>query len=127
MFEKLLIMLRNLRKPLLKMFLFGQDEKTIGRLMSDIQETQEILSKHKAESNVRHKVYISLKIIRNTGGYKYDFILQEVRKEVVELRRSLQQAQVECQFLRGELTKAGGQLVLPAHFMEEKLQLLKEV
>eukprot|EP00066_Takifugu_rubripes_P021950 XP_011611216.1 PREDICTED: uncharacterized protein LOC105417693 [Takifugu rubripes] len=79
-----------------------QDEKTIGRLMSDIQETQEILSKHKAESN-------------------------EVRKDVVELRRLLQQAQVECQFLRGELKKAGGQLVLPAHFMEEKLQLLKEV
>lgn len=119
-------MLRNLRKPLLKMFLFGQDEKTIGRLMSDIQETQEILSKHKAESNVRHKVSIFLKIIRNTGGYKYDY-LQEVRKDVVELRRLLQQAQVECQFLRGELKKAGGQLVLPAHFMEEKLQLLKEV
>lgn len=122
----MLIILKNLRKPLLKMFLFGQDEKTIGRLMSDIQETQEILSKHKAESNVRHKVDMFLKIIRNTGGYKYDY-LQEVRKDVVELRRSLQQAQVESQFLRGELKKAGGQFVLPAHVMEEKLQLLKEV
>lgn len=119
-------MLRNLRKPILKMFLFEQDEKTIGTLMSDIQETQEILSKHKAENNVRHKVYIFLKITRNTAGCKYDY-LQEVRKDVVELRRLLQQAQVECQFLRGELNKAGGQLVLPAHLMEEKLQLLKEV
>lgn len=54
-------MLVNRRKPLLKMFLFGQDEKTIGRLMSDIQETQEFLSKHKAESNVRHNVDIFLK------------------------------------------------------------------
>lgn len=50
------------------LLLFAQDEKTIARLMSDIQETQEILNKHKAESNVRHNVYIFLKAIRNTGG-----------------------------------------------------------
>lgn len=48
--------------------LFAQDEKTIAKLMSDIQETQEILNKHKAESNVRRNVYIFLKVIRNTGG-----------------------------------------------------------
>lgn len=46
---------------------------------------------------------------------------------MVELRRSLQQSQVETQFLREELRKAGGQLVPPANFMEEKIQLLKEV
>ena len=46
---------------------------------------------------------------------------------MVELRRSLQQSQVEAQFLRGELRKDGGQFVPPAHFMEEKIQLLKEV
>uniref|UniRef100_A0A3Q3MKZ5 Si:dkey-25o16.4 n=1 Tax=Labrus bergylta TaxID=56723 RepID=A0A3Q3MKZ5_9LABR len=51
----------------------------------------------------------------------------ELRKEVVELRRSLQQSKVESQFLRGELKKAGGQSANPALFMEEKIQLLKEV
>lgn len=46
---------------------------------------------------------------------------------MAELRRSLQQSKVESQFLRGELRKAGGQSANPAHFMEEKIQLLKEV
>ncbi|XP_059197703.1 sperm-associated antigen 5 [Centropristis striata] len=79
-----------------------QDEKTMTKLMEDLQETQEILNKHKTDSN-------------------------ELRKEVVELRRSLQQSEVESQFLRGELKKAGSQSAIPAHFMEEKIQLLKEV
>lgn len=35
-----------------KMFLFTQDEKTLTKLMSEIQEAQEGLNKHKAESNV---------------------------------------------------------------------------
>lgn len=39
-----------------KLLLFAQDENTIARLMTDIQETQEHLKKHKAESNVRHNV-----------------------------------------------------------------------
>lgn len=52
---------------------------------------------------------------------------QELRKEVAELRRSLQQSKVECQFMRGELRKAGGQSAPAAHFIEEKIQLLKEV
>uniref|UniRef100_A0A8C9X9D0 Si:dkey-25o16.4 n=1 Tax=Sander lucioperca TaxID=283035 RepID=A0A8C9X9D0_SANLU len=51
---------------------------------------------------------------------------QELRKEVVELRRSLQQSKVESQFLREELMKAGSQSANPAHFMEEKIQLLRE-
>ncbi|XP_038569125.1 sperm-associated antigen 5 [Micropterus salmoides] len=80
----------------------AQDEKTLTKLMSDIQETQENLNKHKTESN-------------------------ELRKEVVELNRLFQQSKVETQFLRGELRKAGGQSANPAHFMEEKIQLLKEV
>ncbi|XP_020484270.2 sperm-associated antigen 5 [Labrus bergylta] len=78
------------------------DEKTVIKLMSEIQEAQEMLNKHKTDSN-------------------------ELRKEVVELRRSLQQSKVESQFLRGELKKAGGQSANPALFMEEKIQLLKEV
>lgn len=73
-------------------------------------------------------IYLKLK---NTVGYSRFFSLlifpQEQRKEVVELRRSLQQSQVESQVLRGELRKACGQSAPPAHFMEEKIQLLKEV
>ncbi|TMS23519.1 Sperm-associated antigen 5 [Larimichthys crocea] len=80
----------------------SQDEKTLSKLMSEIQETQEILNKYKTDSN-------------------------ELRKEVVELRRSLQQSKVESQFLREELRKARGHSAPPAHFMEEKIQLLKEV
>ncbi|XP_074554884.1 sperm-associated antigen 5 [Halichoeres trimaculatus] len=80
----------------------AQDEKTVVKLMSDLQEAQEILNKHKTESN-------------------------ELRKEVVELRRSLQQSKVESQFLREKLMKAGGPSPDPAHFMEDKIQLLKEV
>ncbi|KAL7405242.1 hypothetical protein ABVT39_025726 [Epinephelus coioides] len=78
------------------------DEKTVAKLVAEIQETQEILNKHRTESN-------------------------ELRKEVVELRRSLQQSKAESHFLRGELRKAGSQSAYPAHFMEEKIQLLREV
>ncbi|XP_031132814.1 sperm-associated antigen 5 isoform X2 [Sander lucioperca] len=80
----------------------AQDEKMVTKLMAEIQETQETLIKHKTDSN-------------------------ELRKEVVELRRSLQQSKVESQFLREELMKAGSQSANPAHFMEEKIQLLREV
>uniref|UniRef100_A0A8C3FZJ9 Si:dkey-25o16.4 n=1 Tax=Cyclopterus lumpus TaxID=8103 RepID=A0A8C3FZJ9_CYCLU len=78
------------------------DEKTVTKLMADIQDTQETLNKHKIDSN-------------------------ELRKEVVELRRSLHQSKVETQFLHEELRKAGSQSANPALFMEEKIQLLREV
>lgn len=52
---------------------------------------------------------------------------QGLQREVVQLRRSLQQTKVESQFLRGELSKAGGPSAPAAHVMEEKIQLLKEV
>ncbi|XP_029299355.1 sperm-associated antigen 5 [Cottoperca gobio] len=80
----------------------AQDERAVTKLMSEIQETQEILNKHKTDSN-------------------------DLRKEVVELRRSLQQSQVEAQYLRGELRKAGSQSANPADSMEEKIHLLREV
>ncbi|XP_042340237.1 sperm-associated antigen 5 [Plectropomus leopardus] len=80
----------------------AQDEKTVAKLMAEIQETQEILNKHKSDSN-------------------------ELKKEVVELRRALQQSKAESQFLRGELRKTGSQSTNPAHLMEEKIQLLREV
>ncbi|KAM3622981.1 uncharacterized protein V6R79_005591 [Siganus canaliculatus] len=80
----------------------AQDDKTVSKLMSEIQETKDFLNKHKTESS-------------------------ELRREVVELRRGLQQSKVECQFLRGELRKAGGQSAPPAAFMDERIQLLREV
>nr|XP_019956861.1 PREDICTED: sperm-associated antigen 5 [Paralichthys olivaceus] len=80
----------------------AQDDKTLTTLSAEIQDVQEILNKHKTDNN-------------------------ELRKEVADLRRSLQQSKVESQFLREELRKAGGVSANPAHFMEEKIQLLKEV
>ncbi|XP_030604047.1 sperm-associated antigen 5 [Archocentrus centrarchus] len=80
----------------------AQGEKTLATLMVDIQETQEILNKHKTDNN-------------------------ELRRDVTELRRALQQSKVESEFLREELRKAGGQSANPEHFMEENIQLLKEV
>ncbi|KAK5926179.1 hypothetical protein CgunFtcFv8_021771 [Champsocephalus gunnari] len=78
------------------------DEKTVTKLMSEVQETQDILNKHKTES-------------------------KGLQKEVVELRCSLQQSQVEAQYLRVELRKAGSQSANPAQLMEEKIKLLREV
>ncbi|KAK5899083.1 hypothetical protein CesoFtcFv8_008598 [Champsocephalus esox] len=78
------------------------DEKTVTNLMSEVQETQDILNKHKTES-------------------------KGLQKEVVELRCSLQQSQVEAQYLRVELRKAGSQSANPAQLMEEKIKLLREV
>ncbi|AWP05473.1 putative sperm-associated antigen 5 isoform 3 [Scophthalmus maximus] len=80
----------------------AQDEKTVAKLSGEIRDVQEILNKHRTDNN-------------------------ELRKEVVDLRRSLQQANVESQFLREELKKVGGASANPAHFMEEKIRLLREV
>ncbi|XP_041839974.1 sperm-associated antigen 5 [Melanotaenia boesemani] len=80
----------------------AQDEKTLTKLMADVQEAQEILNKHKTDNS-------------------------DLRKDVIELRRALQQSKVETQFLREELRKAGGQSANPVDYMEEKIQLLKEM
>lgn len=79
-----------------------QVEKTLTKLMLEVQESQDTLNKYKTDS---------------TG----------LQREVVQLRRSLQQTKVESQFLRGELSKAGGPSAPAAHVMEEKIQLLKEM
>lgn len=79
-----------------------QAEKTLTKLMLEVQEWQDTLHRYKAESS-------------------------ELQREVVKLRRSLQQAEVESRFLRGELSKAGGPSAPAAHVLEEKIQLLKEV
>lgn len=55
------------------------------------------------------------------------FLLQELRKEVVELRHTLQQSRAESQVLRDELMKSGGPSADAARYMEEKIQLVKEV
>uniref|UniRef100_A0A087XSH2 Sperm associated antigen 5 n=1 Tax=Poecilia formosa TaxID=48698 RepID=A0A087XSH2_POEFO len=52
---------------------------------------------------------------------------EELRRDAAELRRALQQSIVESQFLREELRRTGGPAAAPAHHMEEKIQLLKEV
>ncbi|CAN9510300.1 unnamed protein product [Ophioblennius macclurei] len=80
----------------------SQDEKTMMKLITDIQEAQEILSKFKTENN-------------------------DLRKDTIELRRTLQQSKVESQLLRVELSKGGGQPMNQTQFMEEKIKLLKEV
>ncbi|XP_078138674.1 sperm-associated antigen 5 [Centroberyx gerrardi] len=80
----------------------AQDEKTVTKLFAEINEAQELLNKLKTDNN-------------------------DLRKDVAELRRTLQQSQVECQVLREELRKAGSQSANPAHFVDEKIRLLKEV
>ncbi|PWA30720.1 hypothetical protein CCH79_00009171, partial [Gambusia affinis] len=80
----------------------AQDEKTLTKLMADVQEAQEILNKHKSDNN-------------------------ELRRDAAELRRALQQSRVESQFLREELRRISGPAATPAHHMEEKIKLLKEV
>ncbi|KAM4594947.1 sperm-associated antigen 5 [Fundulus diaphanus] len=80
----------------------AQDKKTLNKLLADIQEAQEILSKHKSDNN-------------------------ELRKEVAGLRHALQQTTAESQFLREELRRSAGPSTVPMQQVEEKIQLLKEV
>ncbi|KAF7223591.1 sperm-associated antigen 5 isoform X2 [Nothobranchius furzeri] len=80
----------------------AQDEKILSKLMVDVQEAQEIVTKHKTDNS-------------------------ELRKELVELRCALQLERVESQCLRDELRKAGGRSANSAVHMEEKIQLLREV
>lgn len=43
-------------KKILKMCVcFTQDEKTLTKLMSEVQDLQDVLNKHKTESNVRQQ------------------------------------------------------------------------
>lgn len=42
-------------KPALFFILFFKDEKTLTKLMADVQEAQEILNKHKTDNHVRNK------------------------------------------------------------------------
>ncbi|XP_064193977.1 sperm-associated antigen 5 [Anguilla rostrata] len=78
----------------------AQEEKTLRKLCSDLDESRELHQQQKSEN-------------------------KELRRELSALRSALQQAQVEAQFLKEELS--GGQSAgrLPA--LEEKVRLQKEV
>ncbi len=52
---------------------------------------------------------------------------QELRREVADLRRLEQQAQVEAQVLREELNRTGVQSAASAKELDEKIKLLREV
>lgn len=80
----------------------AQDDKTMTKLVSRFNEVQEILNKHKADNN-------------------------ELRREVVDLRRSLQQSKTEAEILRDELRNNGDQSSNPAKAMDQKIDLMKEV
>ncbi|XP_061737007.1 sperm-associated antigen 5 [Nerophis ophidion] len=80
----------------------AQDEKMVEKLIADVNEAHELVTKQKNDYN-------------------------DLRKEAAELRRSLKETQTEAQFLRAELAKAGHQTDGDALFMDEKLKLLKEV
>ncbi|XP_061888924.1 sperm-associated antigen 5 isoform X2 [Entelurus aequoreus] len=80
----------------------AQDEKMVIKLIADVNEAQELVTKQKNDYN-------------------------DLRKEAAELRRSLKETQTEAQFLRAELARAGHQTDGDALFMDEKLKLLKEV
>ena len=51
----------------------------------------------------------------------------QLSQEVVQLRRSLHQSEVEAQAMREELSKAGSQSASSMNAMDDKIRLLKEV
>ncbi|KAI1887401.1 hypothetical protein AGOR_G00189920 [Albula goreensis] len=78
----------------------AQEEKTLRKICSDMDETRELVQQQKVEN-------------------------KELRREVFELRRSLQQAQLELQVVREELSSSQSAERMPA--LEEKIRLQKEI
>jgi len=54
-------------------------------------------------------------------------VKQELRREVADLRRLEQQAQVEAQVLREELNRTGVQSAANTNALDERIKLLREV
>lgn len=54
-------------------------------------------------------------------------VKQELRREVADLRRLEQQAQVEAQVLREELNRTGVQSAASTNALDERIKLLREV
>ncbi|XP_076150887.1 sperm-associated antigen 5 isoform X2 [Alosa pseudoharengus] len=80
----------------------AQDEKTLNKLCGEMDKNLEQAQKHRAE-NI------------------------ELRREGAELRRALQQSQVEAHVLKEELNRAIGQSASSTKAMDERIRLLKEV
>ncbi|MCJ8730148.1 hypothetical protein PDJAM_G00180850 [Pangasius djambal] len=78
-----------------------QDEKALRKLCSELEEKMEAAQKHRAENN-------------------------ELRREAADLRRALQQSQVEVQALRAEL-KSTGQSAASMKDLDDRIRLLREV
>uniref|UniRef100_A0A671WN76 Uncharacterized LOC115592271 n=1 Tax=Sparus aurata TaxID=8175 RepID=A0A671WN76_SPAAU len=95
--------------------------------LNDQVEQQAANNRHQSEVLELKNQLSRLNSLAERGNQALQQKAQELRKEVIELRRSLQQSMAESQFLREELRKAAGQSAPPAHFMEEKIRLLKEV
>ncbi|KAK1791477.1 hypothetical protein P4O66_013165, partial [Electrophorus voltai] len=79
-----------------------QDEKALRKLCSDLEETTQTVQKHRAENS-------------------------ELRREGVELRRTLQQSQVEVQALREELKRSANQSSSSTKELDDRIRLLKEM
>ncbi|XP_066535214.1 sperm-associated antigen 5 isoform X2 [Hoplias malabaricus] len=80
----------------------AQDEKAQRKLCSELEESMETAQKHRAE-------------------------ISELRREGVDLRRSLQQSQMEVQALRAALNQSGDQSAVGSKELEERIRLLREV
>ncbi|XP_043106088.1 sperm-associated antigen 5 isoform X2 [Puntigrus tetrazona] len=80
----------------------AQDERNLRKLCSEMEENLEAAHKYRAENS-------------------------ELRREVADLRRLEQQAQVEAQVLREELSRTGVQSAASASALDEKIKLLREV
>ncbi|XP_036373059.1 sperm-associated antigen 5 [Megalops cyprinoides] len=78
----------------------AQEEKTLKKLCSEMDENRELFEQHRSEN-------------------------KELRREVSELRRSLQQARLEGHVLRKELSSSQSGASMPA--LEEKILMHKEV
>ncbi|XP_057186708.1 sperm-associated antigen 5 isoform X1 [Triplophysa rosa] len=79
-----------------------RDERSLRKLCSELEEKMEAAHKYRAENS-------------------------ELRREVADLRRSEQQAQVEAQVLREELKRSGFQSAASTTALDERIKLLREV
>ncbi|XP_056619939.1 sperm-associated antigen 5 [Triplophysa dalaica] len=79
-----------------------QDERSLRKLCSELEEKMEASHKYRAENS-------------------------ELRREVADLRRSEQQAQVEAQVLREELKRSGFRSAASTTALDDRIKLLREV
>ncbi|KAK9980978.1 hypothetical protein ABG768_000552 [Culter alburnus] len=80
----------------------AQDERNLRKLCNEMEENLEAAHKYRAENS-------------------------ELRREVADLRRLEQQAQVEAQVLREELNRTGVQSAASTNALDERIKLLREV